>query len=163
MQYGPNSEQVEAYLGQVAALSADGWLAAAEALTDSPGLLVGASAAIESARSTATKNGLLGQVDVATREARQSAGTALDASTGLHEVLERTRLQASADGDPPREAEPRDIGMTTIASAVTSGATLLVLRPFLTDSELIEAWPLPSIDPQGLPSHVYVPPMGAVG
>ena len=163
MQYGPNTEQVEAYLRQVAGLTADDWTAAAETLKASPSLLEGAKGAIETARSRATKNGLLGQVDAATREAQRSLHAALDASTGLQEALERARNQVTRDNDPARTSTRQEDGMAGLRSAAASGATLLVLRPLLTDDEFLGAWPMPSADPRRLPSHVYVPPMGAVG
>ena len=144
--YGPNSEQVEAYLRQVAALDADDWASLALVLKHS------AAKAIDTARSRAKKHGLLSDVDAAAREARERTATVLDANAGLREVIDRALAVAL-----------RGAGVAALRTAATSGATLLVLRPLLKDDEFTESWPMPIIDPRSLPHHVYVPPIGATG
>jgi hypothetical protein len=156
MKYGPNSEQVEAYLQQVAALDADDWASLALVLKDS------AAKAIDTARSRAKKHGLLSDVDAAAREARERTATVLDANAGLREVIDRTRARVGPD-DPSLGATVRGAGVAALRTAAVSGATLLVLRPLLKDDEFTEAWPMRIIDPRSLPHHVYVPPIGAVG
>lgn len=162
MKYGPNSEQVEAYLQQVARLDADGWAAMAQVLKDSTGLLEHALRVIETGRSRATKNGLLSEVDAAARETQQAMDIALDVSPGLQGVLVRAPVHVSHD-DPAHTVALSGAAMAALRTAATSGALLLVLRPLLTDDEFSEAWPMWIIDPRSLPHHLYIPPMGAVG
>ncbi len=150
MRYGPNSEQVEAYLQEVAILDADGWAAMAQVLKDSTGLLENATRGIDTARSRATKNGILSEVDAAARQTQQTMDTTLDAGPGLQGVHDHT-------------VALHDAAMAALRTAATSGALLLVLRPLLTDDEFSQAWPMPIIDPRSLPHHIYIPPMGAVG
>ena len=122
----------------------------------------GAERGIDTARSRATKNGILSEVDAACRQTRQAMDTTLDASSGLHGVLDRALVSAGHD-DAAYTMAPHGAVMAALRTAATSGALLLVLRPLLTDDEFSEAWPMRSIDPRSLPHHVYVPPMGAVG
>jgi len=151
--YGPNSEQVEAYLRQVAELDAADWASLALVLRDSPG-------PPDAAR--AKKHGLLSDVDAAAREARERTATVLDANAGLREVIDRALAHVGPD-DPSLGATVRGAGVAALRTAAVSGATLLVLRPLLKDDEFTEAWPIPIIDPRSLPHHVYLPPIGAVG
>jgi len=162
MGYGPNSEQVEAYLQQVARLDADGWAAMAQVLAEPDGLLEGAERGIDTARSRAAKNGILGEVDAASRQTRRAMDTTLDASSGLQGVLDRALVSGGHD-DAAHTVALHRAAKADLRTAATSGALLLVLRPLLTDDEFSEAWPMRIIDPGSLPHHVYVPPMGAVG
>jgi len=162
MKYGPNSEQVEAYLRQIAALDADDWASLALALKDSPGPPNAAAKAIDRARSRARKHGVLNDVDAAAREAHGTTDATLDASAGLAEALDRAVAHVGPD-DPTDVAVLRDARRTALRTAAISGASLLVLRPLLKDDEFTEAWAMRIIDPRSLPDHVYVPPIGAVG
>lgn len=162
MRYGPNSEQLEAYVRQVADLDADDWASLALALKDTAGSRDAAATAIETARSRAGKHGLLGDVDAATRESLQTMGSVLDASTGLRDVVDRAFVRVGPD-DPSLGEIEWDAGVVALRAAATSGATLLVLRPLLNDDEFAAAWPMPVVDPRNLPSHMYVPPIGAAG
>jgi hypothetical protein len=161
MKYGPNSEQVEAYLEQVARIDAEGWASAAQALESSPGLVEHASKVIDMARSRATRNGLRSEVDAAARAARHALDAVLEARpTG---PVSDAELVLLGDDEPVHCAAAGGAAMDALVAAATSGATLLVLRPLLTDVEFSQAWPMRVIDPRRLPSHVVVPPMGAVG
>jgi len=162
MKYGPNSEQVEAYLRQIAALDADDWASLALVLKDSPRPPNAAAKAIDTARSRARKHGVLNDVDAAGREAHETTDATLDASAGLPEALDRAVAHVGPD-DPTDIAALRDAGHSALRTAATTGATLLVLRPLLDDGEFTAAWPMRIIDPRSLPHHVYVPPIGAVG
>ena len=162
MKYGPNSEQVEAYLQQVARLDADGWAAMAQVWDDSTGLLEEADRGIEIARSRATKNGILSEVDAAARQTQQAMDTTLDASPGLQAVLDHALVYVGHD-DHADTAALRAAATAALRTTAASGALLLVLRPLLTDDEFSDAWPMRIIDPRSLPHHLYVPPMGAVG
>jgi hypothetical protein len=162
MKYGPNSEQVEAYLQQVAALDADDWASLALVLKDSTGPRAAAVEVIDTAQSRARKRGLLSDVDAAAREARETMDSILDASTGLREVIDRALVRVGSD-DPALTLALRGAGVAALRTAATSGATLLVLRPLLKDDEFTEAWPMSIIDPRSLPRHVSLPPIGAVG
>jgi len=162
MKYGPNSEQVEAYLRQIAELDADDWASLALVLKDSPGPPDAAAKAIDTARSRARKHGVLSNVVAAVREAHETMDAILDASTGLQEAIDRARARVGPD-DPTVAEAAQDAGVVALRTAAVSGATLLVLRPLLKDDEFSEAWPMRIIDPRSLPHHVYVPPIGAVG
>jgi hypothetical protein len=161
MKYGPNSEQVEAYLRQVAALDADDWVSLALVLKDSTGPPDAAVEVIDTARSRAGKHGLLNDVDAAAREARETMDAILDASTGLRAVIDRALVRVGSD-DRALAVALRGAAVAALRTAATSGATLLVLRPLLKDDEFGESWTMRIIDPRGLPDHVYVPPIGAV-
>ena len=161
MKYGPNSEQVEAYLQQVAALDADAWVSLALVLKDSPGPPDAAAEAISTARSRARKHGLLSDVDAAAREAHEATDATLDANAGLQEVIDHTLAPGS--DDPSLTVALRGAGVAALRTAATSASTLLVLRPLLDDDEFTKAWPMRIIDPRNLPRHVYIPPVGAVG
>ena len=88
--------------------------------------------------------------------------TILGKSIGLAEVLDRALVHVGPD-DPALTVALRGTGVTALRTAATSGASLLVLRPLLTDDEFSEAWPMPIIDPRSLPHHVHIPPIAAVG
>jgi hypothetical protein len=152
MRYGPNSEQVEAYLQQIAALDADDWASLALVLKDSTGPRGAAAGAIDTARSRAKKHGVLNDVDAAAREARETMDAILDASPGLRAII-----------DPTLAVALRGAALAALRTDATSAATLLVLRPLLKDDEFIESWTMRIIDPRSLPDHVYVSPIGAVG
>jgi hypothetical protein len=162
MKYGPNSEQVEVYLRQVAALDADDWASLALVLKDSTGPPDAAVEVIETARSRARRNGVLSDVDAAAREAHETMDTILDASMGLRAVIDRALVGVGSD-DPALTVAHRGAAVAALRTAATSGATLLVLRPLLKDDEFTESWTMRIIDPGSLPDHVYVPPIGAVG
>jgi hypothetical protein len=162
MKYGPNSEQVEAYLQQVAALDADDWASLALVLKDSTGPRDAAAKAIDTARSRAKKHGLLSDVDAAAREARETMDAILDASMGLRAVIDRALVRASS-GDPALTVALRGAAVAALRTDATSAATLLVLRPLLKDDEFTESSTMPIIDLRSLPLHVCVPPIGAVG
>jgi hypothetical protein len=162
MKYGPNSEQVEAYLRQVAALDADDWASLALVSKDSTGPLGAAMGAIKTAQSRAKRHGVLSDVDAAAREAQQTMDAILDTSTGLAEVIHRALVRVGSD-DPALTVALRGAGVAALRTAASSGAGLLVLRPLLKDDEFTEAWPMSIIDPRSLPRHVSLPPIGAVG
>jgi hypothetical protein len=162
MKYGPNSEQVEAYLRQVAALDADDWSSLALLLKDSTGPVDAAVKAIETARSRAKKNGVLSEVDAAARAAHETMDAILDASPGLKGVIDRSLVHVGPD-DPAVAEAVQDPWVAMLRTAATSGASLLVLRPFLKDGDFIEAWTMRIIDPRSLPDHLYVPFIGATG
>jgi hypothetical protein len=162
MECGPNSEQVEAYLQQVARLDADGWAALARVLAEPAELRERAQKAIDTARSRARKRGILSEVDAAAQRTQRATDATLDASSGLQGVLDRALMSASHDDAAQTVARHR-AAMAALRTTATSGALLLVLRPLLSDDEFSEAWPMQIIDPRSLPYHVYLPPMGAVG
>ncbi|MEX1335993.1 MAG: hypothetical protein AB1Z66_11900 [Candidatus Limnocylindrales bacterium] len=162
MKYGPNSEQVAAYLEQVARLDADGWAAVARELQSSSGHLGHAARVIDTARSRATRNGLLSEVDAAARETHKALDATLDASSSLRELLRRALAHDSHD-EPSDTVPPGDAQAEVLKTAARSGAMLLVLRPLLSDDEFSGAWPMPAIDPRNLPYHLHVPPIGAAG
>jgi hypothetical protein len=162
MKYGPNSEQVEAYLRQVGELDADDWAALGQMSRDStmpPGAV---AKAVDAAWSRAGKHGVLSDVDAAAREARQMMDIILDASTGLAGAIDHALARVGPDDPNLAEAVP-DAEVAALRMAAVSGASLLVLRPLLTDDEFSEAWPMPIIDLRSLPHHVHIPPIGAVG
>jgi len=162
MKYGPNSEQLEAYLLKVADLEADDWASLALALADSTGPRDAAAKAIETAHSRAGKYGVQREVDAAAREAHRAMVSVLDANTGLQEAIARALVPIGPD-DPSLGAVEWDTGVAVLRAAATSGASLLVLRPLLRDEEFTKAWPMRIVDPRSLPHHVYVPPIGAAG
>ncbi len=162
MNYGPNSEQVEVFLQQVAELDVDDWASLALVLRDSTGPPVAAVEAIEKARSRAKRHGLLSEVDTAARRAHETLDDILDASTGLREVIDRALIGVGSD-DAGRSAALRGAGVTALRTAATSGALLLVLRPLLDHGALIEACTTHIIDPQSLPHRLYVQSIGATG
>jgi hypothetical protein len=162
MKYGPNSEQVEVFLQQVAELDGDDWASLALVLMDSPGPSGAAVEAIAKARSRAKKHGLLREVDAAARAAHETMGSILDASTGLREVIDRTLIGVGSN-HPVLSAPLQGASVTALRTAATSGAVLLVLRPLLDDGEFTEAWTMPIIDPRNLPQHVCFPFIGATG
>ena len=162
MECGPNSEQVEAYLRQVARLDADGWAALAQVLAEPAGLRERAEKGIDTARSRARKRGILSEVDAAAQRTERAMDATLDACSGLQGVPDRALVSAGHD-DAAQTVAIHRAAMAALRMAATSGALLLVLRPLLTDDEFSEAWPMQIIDPRSLPHHVYLPPMGAVG
>jgi len=88
--------------------------------------------------------------------------TILGKSIGLAEVLDRALVHVGPD-DPALTVALRGTGVTALRTAATSGASLLVLRPLLTDDEFSEAWTMRIIDLHTLPDHVCVPFIGATG
>ncbi len=162
MKYGPNSEQVEAYLRQVAELDADAWASLAQVSKESTAPPDAVVQAIETARSRARRNGLLSEVDAAGREAHQAIYGILDASTALAETIDRSLAPIGPD-DPTLKVALQGAEVTALRTAATAAASLLVLRPLLTDDEFNRAWPMHIIDPRSLPHHVYVPFIGATG
>lgn len=62
-----------------------------------------------------------------------------------------------------QEAIAQDTEVAALRAVATSGATLLVLRPLLSDDEFATAWPMRIVDPRSLPHRVHVPRIGAVG
>ncbi len=158
----PNSEQLEAYLLKVAELDADDWASLALVLKDSTLSRHAAAKAIEAAHSRAEQRGIQSEVDAATREARPSMDSVLDANTGLQEAVAPALVRIGPD-DPSLRTVEWDTAVAVVRAAAISGATLLVLRPLLRDDEFTRAWPMCIVDPRSLPHHVYVPPIGAAG